>query len=117
MSLQSKASTLGVELLLELLAIYIAYRVNQISGLKTAVLVFLAASYLFYSLSSKERLWYAAGKLIHPGKSAILISCTGITYYGLKGLGFDQLLLTGLAFFLIGGAVGTLLYSYWEIGG
>lgn len=117
MSLQSKISSIGIELLLETIAIYIAYRVTQVSGLKTGFLVFLAASYLAYSLSSKQRLWNTAGKLIHPAKAAIIVSCFGITYYGLKGIGFQQLLLTAVAFFLIGGALGALFYSYWEIGG
>lgn len=117
MSLQSKASTLGLEILLEAVAIYIAYRVNQVSGLKTGFLVLMAASYLAYSLSSKQRLWNTAGKLIHPAKAAILVSCIGLIYYGLKGMAFQQLILTAFAFFLIGGAVGALLYSYWEIGG
>lgn len=117
MSLQSNPYSLGIVLLLELLAIYASYSVYQVSGLETATLVFLAASYLAYSFSSKQRLWNTAGKLIHPAKAAILVSCLGVTYYGLQGLGFQQLLLTAVAFFLIGGAAGSLLYSYWEIGG
>lgn len=117
MSKEKKFVEFGIDLLLEAFALYIAYRVNQLTGLKTAFLVFICASYLFYRLSSVERLWKTSSSLLNPARAAMLISCIGVVYYGVKGVFFDQLILTGLAFFLIGGAVGSLLFTYWEIGG
>jgi len=117
MSKEKKLVEFGINILLEAFAVYLAYRVNQLTGLKTAFLVLVCASYLFYRLSSVEKFWETSSGLLNPGKAAILISCTGIVYYGVKGMAFSQLVLTGLAFFLIGGAVGSLLFTYWEIGG
>jgi isoprenylcysteine carboxyl methyltransferase (ICMT) family protein YpbQ len=110
MPAQQKFAQYGLEIILELFALYLAYRVNQLTGLKTAFMVFISASYLFYNIASIERIWNTSAMLVNPAKSAILITCIGVVYYGL------QLLLTGLAFFLIGGAVGALVFSYWEIG-
>ena len=116
MSKEKKIFEFGLEILLEAFAIYLAYRVNQLSGLKTAILVFVCASYLFYRISSVERIWNTSSTLLNPARAAILISCSGIIYYGVKGVAFNQLLLIGLAFFIIGGAIGAFLTTYWEIG-
>ncbi len=116
MPAQQKFAQYGLEIILELFALYLAYRVNQLTGLKTAFIVFICASYLFYNLASIERIWNTSAMLVNPAKSAILITCIGVVYYGLQGVTFQQLLVTGLAFFLIGGAVGALVFSYWEIG-
>lgn len=117
MPADSKYAQFGIEILLELFVLYLAYRVNQISGIKSGLLVLLCGSYIVYNIGSIEKLWNTASMLLNPAKSAILISCIGVVYYGVQGVSFQQLLMTGLAFFLIGGAVGALLFSYWEIGG
>jgi len=116
MSKENKILEFGLEIILEAFAVYLAYRVNQLTGLKTAIIVFLCASYIFYRISSVEKIWNTSSSLLNPARAAILISCVGTVYYGIKGVAFDQLVLTGLAFFLIGGAVGSLLFTYWEIG-
>jgi len=98
------------------LAAVIALRVEEISGTGPALLAFISAAWLFYNLSSGERIWNTTGMLIHPIKAAILFFFVSIVYFALQGYGTTELLLSGFGFFLVGGAVGIIFFSYWNIG-
>lgn len=99
------------------LSAVLALRVEEISGSGPALLAFVSATWLFYNLSSGERIWDTIGMLIHPIKAAILFFFTSTVYFALQGYGTTELLLTGFGFFLVGGAIGILFFSYWDIGG
>jgi len=100
-----------------LLSAILAFRVNEISGTGPALLVFISAAWLFYRLSSGERIWRTTGMLIDPAKAAILLFFASIVYFAFQGFRTTELLLVAVGFFLVGGAVGIIFFSYWNIGG
>ena len=101
----------------EVLAFYIASRVNEVTGLSTAVLTFLAGSWLFYNLSSYERIWKTVGKLKNPAEAFLLYTSAGTVFFALQSYPLVQLVMAGLASGFVGSALGVLLDTYWNIGG
>ena len=101
----------------EVLAFYIASRVNEVTGLSTALLTFLAGSWLFYNLSSYERIWNTISMLKDPARSFLLYTSAGTVFFAIQSYPLVQLVMAGLASGLVGAALGILFQAYWNIGG
>lgn len=100
----------------EVLAFHIASRVNEVTGLSTAVLTFIAGSWLFYNLSSYERIWKTVGKLKHPAEAFLLYTSAGTVFFALQSYPIIRLVMAGLASGLVGSALAIFLQTYWNIG-
>lgn len=114
------SKTLAEELIwlaAEVIAFYIATRVNQLTGLSTAVMTFIAGSWLFYNLSSYERIWKSIAMLQNPAKSFPLYASAGTLFFALKAYPFPKLVLVAMASGLVGSALAIFFQTYWNIGG
>ncbi|WP_414838225.1 hypothetical protein ACK3SF_02385 [Candidatus Nanosalina sp. VS9-1] len=101
----------------EVVAFYIATRVNQLTGLSTALMTFIAGSWLFYNLSSYERIWNSIAMLQDPAKAFLLYSSAATVFFALKSYPFQKLVIVALAAGFIGSALGIFFQTYWNIGG
>ena len=117
MSAADSPVNLAAPVLAALLALYIALTVREISGLTPAIITFILSSWLFYRLTSIEKIWNTLAMLIDPAKAAILVSVTAVVYFAVNGFQTTELILTGAGFVFIGAALGMLIYSYSNIGG
>jgi fucose permease len=107
----------AAEILGELLAIYIAIRIGEISGIASGLLVFVTASWLFYKATSYERLWSLLGMLKDPAMAFPVYFSAATVYFGLEGQPLLNIFFASLGIGLVGSAVALLLDGYWEIGG
>lgn len=105
------------EILGELLAIYVAIRIGELSGIASGLLVFVTASWLFYKLTSYERLWSLMGMLKDPAMAFPLYFSAATIYFGLEGYPLLNIFLASIGIGLVGSALALLLDGYWEIGG
>lgn len=101
----------------EVVAFYMASQVNQLTGLSTAVLTFFAGSWIFYNISSYERLWNTVSMLKDPARAFLLYASAGTVFFALQSYPLVQLVMAGLASGFVGAALGIFFQAYWSIGG
>ena len=107
----------ALSLLAEIIVIYTAVHVNNLTGPFTAITAFLGGTWLAYNVSSYERLWNTVSMLKNPAKAFILYASTSSIYFALQSYQLNQLLMAILASSLIGAGLAILLQKYWNIGG
>ena len=101
----------------EIIAIYIALRVNNLTGLYTAIIALLGGSWLLYNVSSYSRIWNTIGMLQDPARASILYASTASVYFSLKSYVLTELVIVVMASALIGSGLAILFQAYWNIGG
>lgn len=101
----------------EALAIYVAFHVNNLTGLSTAILAFIGGSWLFYNLSSYTRIWNSISMLQNPARAFLLYSSGASVFFALQSYAFNELAIMVLASGLIGSALAVVFQTYWNIGG
>jgi hypothetical protein len=100
----------------ELIAVLGAMEINQISGSTEALMVFLAVSWLAYSMNSKEKIWNTLASLANPARSIAFFASASLTYFAFQGFSSTKLLLAALGATVIGSGLALVLYGYWTIG-
>lgn len=96
-------------------ALYLGNYVRYSTGPVAGIMVFISALFILVRLNSIGGLWNTAEMLVHPIKSAILFTALGVVFTGVSGFGLYRMLLASAGFFLVGGALGALVYKYWNI--
>lgn len=120
MKLSKITKTFGEEivwLIAEVAVLFAVFRVNQLTGLYTAILAFIGGSWLFYNLSSYTRIWNTFAMLQNPAQAFLLYTSGALLYFALIGYQLQELVLTSLAAGLLGAALAVLFNVYWNIGG
>jgi|GEM_PF-1908970 len=101
----------------EIIAIYIAVRVNNLTGPYTALIALIGGSWLLYNVSSYEKLWNTIGMLQDPARASILYASAASIYFSIKSYILTELIVVILASALIGAGLAILFQAYWNIGG
>ena len=116
-NLPKMAAEEAVWIIAEIIVIFAALRVNEVSGPGPAILAFIGGSWLFYNLSSYTRIWNTISMLQDPARAFFLYTSGALVYFSLISYPLQELVLVSLAAGLIGSALAILFTTYWNIGG
>ncbi len=96
---------------------YAAYQVYPSAGAVPALVVMFTVAWLLYRLSSGKRAWNTAAMMTNPVMTAIMFFLVGFSYFTFRAESMQESLVLAAGAGLLGGALGMLLFKYWNIGG
>lgn len=106
----------SISFLFGLIAVLFILQRNPGMNFQALFLIFIAGSWLAFSLTSPSRFMAFVGYLQNPPMAA-LISFLGVfTYMSYRSFSFSNSLIGSFIAALFGGLAGVVLFNYWNIG-
>jgi uncharacterized membrane protein YczE len=103
-------------LLISGLSAGVGYLIYTSAGTTSGLITTFMAAWILFQFRSVEKTWSSLGNFQNPILFGINTAFAAFIYASWQAMPGEKALQLSIGFFLIGGAISTLIYKYWNMG-